>query len=106
MTGNRQVGFAASEAAPEPARTLVLDASAAGRRLDVVLAESIEGESRTQLARHISEGAVTLNGKPYDKLWFNHSAVVKGGTLVFTMGAQPNTSFGAGEGAVPPSMSK
>lgn len=80
MTGNRQVGFAASEAAPEPARTFVLNASAAGRRLDVVLAESIEGESRTQLARHISEGAVTLNGKPASP----SQKVHKGDTVVWT----------------------
>ncbi|HEY5283388.1 MAG TPA: RluA family pseudouridine synthase [Polyangia bacterium] len=44
------------------ARTFIVKAEAAGRRLDVVLAEWIEGESRTQLSRHIGEGAVTLNG--------------------------------------------
>jgi 23S rRNA pseudouridine1911/1915/1917 synthase len=36
---------------------------AAGKRLDVVLADLIEGVSRTQLSRHIAEGAVTVNGK-------------------------------------------
>jgi 23S rRNA pseudouridine1911/1915/1917 synthase len=36
---------------------------AAGRRLDVVLAERIQDVSRTQLARHIGEGAVSVNGK-------------------------------------------
>ena len=35
----------------------------AGRRLDVVLAELIADVSRTQLSRHIGEGAVKLNGE-------------------------------------------
>ena len=64
MTGARQAGVAGPKAASEPARKLTLNAAAAGRRLDVVLAEYIEGVSRTQLSRHIGEGAVTLNGKP------------------------------------------
>jgi 23S rRNA pseudouridine1911/1915/1917 synthase len=34
-----------------------------GLRLDVVLAARIEGVSRTQLARHIAEAAVTVNSK-------------------------------------------
>jgi len=50
--------------------------------------------------------SVTLNGKPYNKLWFNHSALVKGGTLVFQMGPEPNKSFGTTEDAIPPSLSK
>ncbi len=40
----------------------VVDAGQAGKRLDVVLAEHVSSVSRTQLARHIAEGAVTLNG--------------------------------------------
>jgi 23S rRNA pseudouridine1911/1915/1917 synthase len=35
----------------------------AGSRLDVVLAARIDGVSRTQLARHIGEAAVTVNGR-------------------------------------------
>jgi len=38
-------------------------ADLAGRRLDVALAERISEVSRTQLSRHVAEGAVTLNGK-------------------------------------------
>jgi len=33
--------------------------------------------------------SVTLNGKAYDKLWFPHSAVAQGGTIVFKMGSKP-----------------
>jgi predicted alpha-1,2-mannosidase len=48
--------------------------------------------------------SVTLNGKPYTKVWFPHSAVAQGGSIVFTMGSQPNRAFGAAESAVPPSL--
>jgi 23S rRNA pseudouridine1911/1915/1917 synthase len=41
-----------------------LGAAGAGRRLDVVLAGLLPQVSRTQLARHIGEGAVTLNDRP------------------------------------------
>jgi predicted alpha-1,2-mannosidase len=50
--------------------------------------------------------SVMLNGKSYDKVWFRHSDVALGGTIVFQMGSQPNKAFGASESAVPPSMSK
>ena len=64
----------------------------------------VEAKRKAPADKYIQ--SVTLNGKPYDKLWFNHSAVVKGGTLVFEMGPDPNLSFGSGADAVPPSMSK
>jgi predicted alpha-1,2-mannosidase len=35
--------------------------------------------------------SVTLNGKAYDKLWFPHSAVAQGGTIVFKMGSKPKS---------------
>jgi pseudouridine synthase, RluA family len=64
VSGTRQSEVAAQAAASERVRVFTLNAGEAGRRLDVVLAERIEAVSRTQLSRHISEGAVTLNGKP------------------------------------------
>ena len=48
--------------------------------------------------------SVTLNGKPHTRIWFSHADIANGGTLVFTMGAQPNKDFGADESAAPPSM--
>jgi 23S rRNA pseudouridine1911/1915/1917 synthase len=54
---------AAPASGPEGARRFAVAAGHAGRRLDVVLAECIGSVSRTQLARHIAEGAVTLNGQ-------------------------------------------
>src|SRR5262249_16004780 len=46
--------------------------------------------------------SVTLNGKPYDKVWFSHASVAQGETEVFKMGSQPNVAFGAARSAAPP----
>lgn len=51
---------AETELAP---RKIVVAPAAQGQRLDVMLAEEIAEVSRSQLARHISEGAVTVNGE-------------------------------------------
>ena len=37
--------------------------------------------------------AVSLNGQSYDKLWISHSDIMNGGTLIFTMGDQPNNGW-------------
>jgi 23S rRNA pseudouridine1911/1915/1917 synthase len=47
----------------EGPRTIVVPPAARGQRLDVLLADQIEKVSRSQLARHIAEGAVTVNGE-------------------------------------------
>lgn len=47
-----------------PSRTLLVEADQAGKRLDVFLATVLADVSRSQLTRHISEGAVTLGGQP------------------------------------------
>lgn len=36
----------------------------------------------------------TLNGKPYNKCYIDHSDIVKGGSLVFEMGSTPNMKWG------------
>lgn len=38
--------------------------------------------------------SVTLNGKPYDRSWISHEDLMKGGELVFEMGAEPS-DFGS-----------
>lgn len=48
--------------------------------------------------------SITFNGKEYKKSWFNHADIKNGGKFVFTMGSQPNLSFGADESAIPPSL--
>ena len=60
MTGTPDV---AAPAAPDQATTFVIGGGEAGLRLDVVLAKRLPHVSRTQLSRHIGEGAVTVNGK-------------------------------------------
>jgi 23S rRNA pseudouridine1911/1915/1917 synthase len=47
----------------EGSRRIVVAPTAQGQRLDVLLAGEIAEVSRSQLARHIAEGAVTLNGE-------------------------------------------
>jgi 23S rRNA pseudouridine1911/1915/1917 synthase len=47
----------------EGPRTIVVPPAARGQRLDLLLADRIEKVSRSQLARHIAEGAVTVNGE-------------------------------------------
>lgn len=38
---------------------------------------------------------VTLNGVPYNKTYIDHATLMKGGTLEFVMGAQPNKEWGS-----------
>ena len=46
-----------------------------------------------------------LNGEPLNKSWFEHSELIKGGTLVLNMGPRPNKQWGSAPEARPPSMS-
>ncbi len=48
--------------------------------------------------------SVTMNGKPYDKPWFKHADLVRGATITFHMGPEPNQSFGSSEDVAPPSL--
>jgi 23S rRNA pseudouridine1911/1915/1917 synthase len=48
----------------DESRRFVIAAGSAGRRLDVTLAALVPEVSRTQLGRHITEGAVRVNGEP------------------------------------------
>lgn len=45
-----------------------------------------------------------LNGKDWNKSWFSHEDLMKGGILEFVMGKYPNKSWAAGDAAVPPSF--
>lgn len=46
-----------------------------------------------------------LNGVSYDKNWLSHADIMKGGTIVFGMGAQPNKTRGVSKAAFPYSFS-
>jgi 23S rRNA pseudouridine1911/1915/1917 synthase len=52
-----------SNPAPETASEVVLDASSAGKRLDVALAARLPDRSRSFLARLLKDGAILINGK-------------------------------------------
>ena len=47
--------------------------------------------------------SATLNGKDWNKPWFSHSELVKGGILEFVMGAKANKNWGSDTEVVPPS---
>jgi len=47
--------------------------------------------------------SVTWNGKPVKNNWIYRDILMKGGTLTFVMGPEPNKAWGLG--TVPPSMS-
>jgi len=49
--------------------------------------------------------SATLDGKAYDKAYLRHDDLVKGGTLVFSMGAKPNRAWASSPGSAPYSMS-
>ncbi|MDR6672128.1 GH92 family glycosyl hydrolase [Xanthomonas sp. 1678] len=44
-------------------------------------------------------GSVTLNGRPLDRAFLRHEEIMAGGELRFTLQAEPNTAWAAGEGA-------
>ena len=48
----------------------------------------------------------TLNGKPLDRCWISHADIAAGGTLRFTMGAEPNAAWASSPEAAPPSMTQ
>ncbi len=56
-------------------------------------------------ARNIYIQSATLNGKPWNRPWFSHRDIAKGGRLVFEMGPSANKSWGSAPDAAPPSMS-
>lgn len=50
--------------------------------------------------------SATLNGKPLDKPWFTHAALMSGGKLVLQMGSKANRDWGSEMNDVPPSAEK
>jgi putative alpha-1,2-mannosidase len=63
-------------------------------------------EAKNVSAQNKYVQSATLNGEPLNKPWFEHSTLIKGGTLVLNMGPRPNKQWGSSPEAVPPSMSK
>jgi len=50
--------------------------------------------------------AVTWNGRPWSKSWISHRELAAGGTLRFTMSANPNRAFGRALADRPPSFGR
>jgi predicted alpha-1,2-mannosidase len=50
--------------------------------------------------------SIIINGKQSEKLWVSHREIAHGGSIVFILGDQPNTSLGTQEEAAPPSLSQ
>jgi len=60
----------------------------------------------TMTAKNLSDAniyiqSVKLNGKAYNQVWLTHDEIVKGGTLEFVMGAEPNKTWGTANLAIP-----
>jgi len=67
-----------------------------------------KGKTFTIEAQNCSENnkfiqSAKLNGKTWNKPWFRHSDIIKGGKLVLIMGDKANTSWGTDLKNVPPS---
>jgi predicted alpha-1,2-mannosidase len=62
--------------------------------------------ARNNLAQNMYIQSATLNGKPWTKPWFSQNDIADGGTLMLTMGPEPNKDWGANPQDAPPSMSK
>jgi len=63
-------------------------------------------EARNVSSKNKYIQSAQLNGEPLNYPWFNHSDLVKGGTLVLQMGPSPNKKWGSTPTAFPPSMSQ
>jgi predicted alpha-1,2-mannosidase len=48
--------------------------------------------------------SAALNGVPFNKNWISHDEIIKGGSITFIMGSEPNKSWGSLQDNVPPSM--
>jgi len=46
--------------------------------------------------------SATLNGEPLNRPWFDHSSLMRGGTLTLQMGPEPNKKWGSSPYAMPP----
>jgi predicted alpha-1,2-mannosidase len=59
-------------------------------------------EARGNAADRPYVQSVTWNGRPWTKSWIAHADIVRGGRLVFEMGATPNRDFGRAPADRPP----
>jgi putative alpha-1,2-mannosidase len=55
---------------------------------------------------HPYVGAVTLNGKPLDRVYLRHAEILAGGELHFSMQAEPNKTWGTAIAGRPAATSR
>lgn len=60
-------------------------------------------ETRNNSKENVYVQSASINGEKIDRCWIDRNRLMQGGTLIFEMGAQPNTNWGIG--TPPPSMS-
>jgi predicted alpha-1,2-mannosidase len=69
------------------------------------------GRTFSVVADHMDDahpyvGAVTLNGKPLDRVYLHHAEILAGGELHFTMQATPNEQWGQADAVRPAATSR
>ena len=64
----------------------------------------LEAKNNSKQNKYIQ--SATLNGKPLNKTWFEHSVVKNGGKLTLVMGPKPNKTWASTVNDAPPSMTK
>ena len=75
-------------------------------RISITLSngKTVEIEAQNYSAENKYIQSATLNGKEWNKPWFNHSDIENGGKLVLVMGYKANKAWGAND--APPSAGK
>jgi predicted alpha-1,2-mannosidase len=62
--------------------------------------------ARNNAPQNLYIQSAKLNDEPFNRTWIDHSEIMKGGTLVFEMGSEPNESWASDPDSTPTSMSK
>lgn len=52
----------------------------------------IEAKNQSRENNYIQ--SATLNGKPLNRSWITHEEIIRGGKLIYEMGAEPNKNWG------------
>ena len=65
---------------------------------------TIETENNSN--QNIFIQSATLNDQDWNKSWMHHSELIRGGSIYFKMGTEPNKEWGVDQSNLPPSMTK
>ncbi len=74
--------------------------------LDLGEGKSFRFITKNNSSNNVYIQSATLNGEPFNRSWIDHSEIMKGGTLEFEMGPEPNKVWANNPDSVPYSMSK